>query len=303
MRTGCGEIIRFEDATVHILAHSLHYGFAVFEGIRCYAQGDGAAGVFRLEDHIARLLESAHMCQIEVPFSHQQVVQACILVIRKNGFLDGCYLRPIIYLGTGSMGIAAFDNQVHVAVAGWRWGAYLGDDGVANGIRVRTSSFRRSRGDTTFAKGKISGQYVTGILAKREALSDGFDEAIMLDTEGFAVEGSGENLFIVKNQVVRTPFVGEAILGGFTRETAIDLLQDDGVTVEYGRFTRDEIYCADEVFFTGTAAEVTPVREVDRRKIGAGIPGPITERLKKRYAAFVRGQDEKAADLITRVEL
>jgi len=285
-----GEMIAWDDAQVHVLTHSLHYGLAVFEGIRCYEQADGGAGIFRLKEHIDRLYESAHIALMDVPVPREQVMDACRRIVKENGFKDGCYLRPLIYIGTGAMGIAALENPVHVMVAGWRWGAYLGEEGVRNGIRTMISSYRRGRTDTFMAKGKICGQYVTSILAKREALKMGFDEAIMLDTTGVAAEGTGENLFMVKNGVVRTPSLGSSILGGITRETAMELLESKGIKVREDSFTRDELYTADEIFMTGTAAEVTPVREVDHRQIGTGKPGPVTETLKGLYASVVRGE-------------
>ena len=297
-----GEMVAWDDAQVHVLTHSLHYGLAVFEGIRCYGQVDGSAGIFRLGEHIDRLFESAHIGLMDVPFSRDEVVNACRSIVKENGFKDGCYLRPLIYIGTGAMGIAALDNPVHVTVAGWRWGAYLGEEGVRNGIRTMISSYRRGRPDTFMAKGKICGQYVTSILAKREALKMGFDEAIMLDTAGVAAEGTGENLFMVKNGVVRTPSLGSSILGGITRETAMELLASKGIVVREDSFTRDELYTADEVFMTGTAAEVTPVREVDNRRIGTGKPGPVTETLKELYAKVVRGDVADYSKYIDRIE-
>jgi branched-chain amino acid aminotransferase len=239
---------------------------------------------------------------MEVPLSREEVVAACRDVVKKNGFSDGCYLRPIIYIGTGAMGIAALSNPVHVSVAGWRWGAYLGEEGVRDGIRTMISSYRRGRPDTFMAKGKICGQYVTSILAKREALKMGFEEAIMLDTAGLVAEGTGENIFVAKNGVVRTPCLGSSILGGITRETSLQLLGDQGVVVKEEPFTRDELYTADEIFMTGTAAEVTPVREVDGRAIGTGKPGPITKTLQEVYAKTVRGELPQYASFIDRIE-
>ena len=297
-----GEMIAWDDAQVHLLTHSLHYGLAVFEGIRCYAQADGSAGIFRLKEHIDRLYESAHIGLMEVPLPREEVVAACRDVIKKNGFSDGCYLRPIIYIGTGAMGIAALSNPVHVSVAGWRWGAYLGEEGVRDGIRTMISSYRRGRPDTFMAKGKICGQYVTSILAKREALKMGFEEAIMLDTAGLVAEGTGENIFIAKNGGVRTPWLGSSILGGITRETSLQLLRDQGIVVKEDSFTRDELYTADEIFMTGPAAEVTPVREVDGRSIGTGKPGPITKTLQEVYGKTVRGEVPQYASFIDRVE-
>lgn len=297
-----GEMIPWDSAQTHVLTHSLHYGFATFEGIRCYPQADGAGGIFRLQEHIRRLYESAHICMMDVPVSEEEVVAACIQVVSQNGLADGCYLRPLIYTGMGTLGIAAMDNPVHVMVAGWRWGAYLGEEGIRNGIRLMVSGHRRPRGDAYSPKGKITGQYVGSILAKREALKSGFDEALMLDNEGTVVEGTGENLFMVKDGVVRTPGIGQAILGGITRDTALLLLKDQGVQIVHGPITRDELYCADEIFLTGTAAEVTPVREIDHRAIGGGKPGPITKEIQSQYGKLVRGELDQYRKFITRVE-
>lgn len=284
-----GKIIPWEEAQVHVLTHSLHYGLAVFEGMRCYQQTDGCVGIFRHEEHISRLLDSAHLAMIDSPFDFQEIMQACREVVAKNKFKKGCYLRPLIYIGEGSMGIAALTNPVHLLIAGWEWGAYLGEEGLQNGIKTMISSHRRPRGDTFMSKGKICGQYANNILAKREALKYGMDEAIMLDTEGNIGEGSGENIFLVKNGSVFTPDAGSSILGGITRGTVITLLKDKGLNVVQQTITRDAIYVADEVFMTGTAAEITPVCEIDHRKIGTGKPGFVTKFLQKKYASVVRG--------------
>lgn len=296
-----GEMVPWDQAQVHVLTHSLHYGFGVFEGIRCYPQKDGGAAIFRLEEHIERLYNSAHICTLDIPIPQEQVIEACRQLVVKNNLTDGCYLRPLVFMGDGTMGLAALDNPIHVVIAAWRWGAYLGEEGVKNGIRCQISSYRRPRGDAMLAKGKITGQYVNSILAKRGAMRAGYDEAILLDAQGFVCEGSGENLFMVERNRVRTPFLGEAILGGITRESVLTLLEDQGIPIFTGPFTRDELYCASEVFLTGTAAEITPVREVDDRRIGEGKPGPITRQMRELYARVVRGEVEKYRHWLTPV--
>ncbi|MEE2962109.1 MAG: branched-chain amino acid transaminase [Myxococcota bacterium] len=297
-----GELRPWDAAQVHVLSHGLHYGLGAFEGIRAYEQSRGGVSIFRLEDHLKRLLQSAHICMMDVPFTLEQWSAACCELIKANGFSDGCYLRPTVFTGAGSLGIAALDNPIHCVVAAWRWGAYLGEEGLKNGIRMMVSSHRRPAGDAYSPKGKINGQYVGSILAKREAIRSGFDEAMMLDHQGFAVEGTGENLFVVKDGEIRTPHIGQSILAGITRETAIAILEDQGMVTKEGPITRDELYCADEVFLTGTAAEVTPVREIDHRKIGAGRPGEITTMLQAAYGSVVRGEKNKWSHWHTLVE-
>ncbi len=296
-----GEYVPWDESTVHTLTHTLHYGLGVFEGIRCYAQRDGGAAVFRLREHIARLYESAGMCLMEIPFSQQQLVEVCLDLVKRNGLEAGCYLRPIAFLSAGQMGLAA-SNDVRVTIASWAWGAYLGEDGVKNGIRTRVSSFRRPKADTSLPKGKICGQYVMSILAKREALADGYSEALMLDTEGRVCEGTGENLFLVKGGRISTPPLGQAILAGITRATVIEMLESQGRTVHEETITREQLYTADEIFLCGTAAEVTPVREVDRREIGTGKPGEITKWVQQEYAAAVRGEREQWVHYCERVD-
>ena len=296
-----GKLVPWKEAQVHVLTHSLHYGFGAFEGIRCYAQTGGGAAIFRLAEHIDRFFHTAHICTLDIPFSKEEILEACQEVVRVNGLEDGCYIRPLAFMGAGTMGLAATDNPIRVAVAAWRWGAYLGEEGIKNGIRTQVSSYRRPRGDAMLAKGKITGQYVNSILAKRAAIRAGYDEAILLDAQGFVCEGSGENLFMVEQNRVRTPFLGEAILGGITRDTILTFIEDEKISLFTGPFTRDELYCADEIFLTGTAAEVTPVREVDDRKIADGKPGPITRRLQELYAGTVRGEVGKYERFLTKV--
>jgi branched-chain amino acid aminotransferase len=284
-----GQLVPWDAAQVHVLTHTLHYGFGVFEGIRCYEGQGGRAAIFRLDDHIDRLFGSAHILGLTIPFGREQLSAACIETVRVNR-LRACYIRPLVFLGAGEMGLAAVHNPVRVAIIVWSWGAYLGDEGVRNGVRLKTSSFQRLHVNTLMSKAKAVGNYVNSILASVEARRSGYDEAMMLDTDGFVAECSGENIFVVRaGRVKTTPLT--SILGGITRDTVLTLLQASGVAVGEERFTRDEAYLADEVFITGTAAEVTPVREIDDRPIGPGRPGPITRDLQQRFAAVTRGED------------
>jgi branched-chain amino acid aminotransferase len=283
-----GKLIPWEQANVHVLTHTLHYGLGVFEGIRCYKLQDGRSAVFRLEEHIRRLFDSAHICMLPIPFSHEQIVEACLATVRENG-LDECYLRPIAFMGAGEMGLGARSNPTHVAVVAWRWGAYLGEEGLTRGIRAKVSSFQRAQVNTLMSKGKINGHYVNSILAKREVQAIGYDEAIMLDTQGYVSEASGENIFVVRDGEVTTPPLGVSILGGITRNSVMRVMRDLGLTVHERLISRDELYIADEVFMVGTAAEVTPVRELDDRQIGIGSRGPITEKVQNAYFDAVRG--------------
>jgi branched-chain amino acid aminotransferase len=281
-----GELIPFADAKIHVLSHTLHYGLGVFEGIRAYVQPDGRGGIFKLNEHIRRLMDSAKMCRIEVPFDADQIKQGCIDTLNANDF-NAAYLRPIIFLGMGGMGLGARNNPVHVALIVWKWGAYLGEEGIEHGIRVATSSFTRHHVNANLQRAKISGHYVNSIMARYEANDNGFDEAIMLDQNGYVAEGTGENLFVIRDGVVKTPPVVN-ILGGLTRRTAIQILEHEGIQTHEMAFGRDALYIADEVFMTGTAAEITPVREVDRRTVGP--PGPITRMLQETYTEGVRGK-------------
>ncbi|MGF1466512.1 MAG: branched-chain amino acid transaminase [Sandaracinaceae bacterium] len=283
-----GELVPWDQARVHVLTHTLHYGLGVFEGIRCYRTDDGRGAVFRLDDHIRRLIDSAHIVSLPVPFSRAALVAACLETIRANGLTE-CYVRPIVFVGDGAMGLGATTNATRVAVVTWRWGAYLGEEGLHKGIRARVSSFARPGVNMLMAKGKVVGHYVNSILAKREALRDGYDEAILLDGQGYVTEASGENLFAVRGGQVSTPPLGASLLGGITRDTTLRLLADMGHDVVERSLTRDELYVADEVFLVGTAAEVTPVREIDGRRIGGGARGPLTQRLQDRYFQVVRG--------------
>lgn len=282
-----GELIPWEQANVHVLTHTLHYGVGVFEGIRCYKLADGRSAVFRLEEHIRRLFESAHICMLPMPFSHEQVVEACLETVRANG-LDECYIRPIAFMGDGAMGLGA-SNKTRVAVIAWRWGAYLGDEGLAKGIRAKVSSYTRPGVNSLMSKGKIVGHYVNSIMAKREVLAAGYDEAILLDPKGYVSEASGENIFVVRDGKVSTPASGGSMLIGITRDTVMQLMRGTGLEVEQRLISRDELYIADEVFMVGTAAEVTPVREIDNREIGTGARGPITEQVQRAYFDAVKG--------------
>ena len=290
-----GELVNWDDAKVHILTHTLHYGLGAFEGIRSYELIDGRSGVFRLAEHVERLFNSGKLLGIEVPFSRDAIEDACIKTLQANRMKSG-YLRPLVYVGMGAMGLFAIDNPIKVAIVTWPWGAYLGEDGVKNGIRAKVSSYTRHHVNSMLTKGKVPGHYVNSVLAKREAMRDGYHEAIMLDTQGFVSECSGENIFIVHRGVLQTPEYGSSILGGITRDTVLALARDAGITIREHRFPRDVLYLADEVFMTGTAAEVTPVREIDNRKIGDGKPGPITLALQERFHRVVRGADERSRE-------
>jgi branched-chain amino acid aminotransferase len=293
-----GEFVEWQEANVHILTHSLHYGLAAFEGIRCYKGASGSA-IFRLQEHVDRLFDSAHIGLMAMPYDKKQIADAIIETVRVNR-LDACYIRPLVYIGYGSMGVHPGNNPIRVAIAVWKWGAYLGDEALANGMRACVSSFTRHHVNVSMTKGKISGYYVNSILAKRDAKSNGFDDAILLDTEGYVSEGSGENVFIVrKGKLITTPLT--SILEGITRNSVIELARERKIPVVEERFTRDEMYIADEVFVTGTAAELTPVREIDNRTIGTGKPGPVTLALQKAFFSIVRGEDPAHQSWLTRI--
>jgi branched-chain amino acid aminotransferase len=293
-----GTFVDWAAANVHVLTHSLHYGLAAFEGLRCY-KGKSGSAIFRLHEHVDRLFESAHIGMMAIPYDKKQVVEAIVETVRINK-LDACYIRPLLYIGYGAMGVYPGDNPIRLAIAAWKWGTYLGDDALAHGMRARVSSFARHHVNVSMTRGKISGYYVNSILAKREAKADGYDEAILLDPEGYVSEGTGENIFIVrKGRIKTTPLT--SILEGITRNSVIELAGELGVPAMEERFTRDEMYIADEVFVTGTAAELTPVREIDNRKIGTGKPGPVTLALQKRFFSIVRGEDSAHTSWLTRV--
>lgn len=294
-----GVLVPWEDATVHVLTHTLHYGLGVFEGIRCYRTADGRSAVFRLGAHVRRLLESAHINLMTVPFSQEQIERAVVETLVANALAEG-YVRPLVYIGHGAMGLNPGDNPVRVAIAAWAWGKYLGDDGMERGIRARISSFSRHHVNAKMTKGKTCGDYVNSILAKREALLDGYDEAILLDTQGLVSEASGENLFLVRDGVLCTPSL-PTVLAGITREAVLGLARDRGIPVQERGITRDELYVADEVFLTGTAAEVTPIREIDQRRIGAGRRGPVTKALQTAFFDVVAGREPKYEAWLTRL--
>lgn len=296
-----GRLVPWEAAQVHVLTHTLHYGLGVFEGIRCYEGHDGQAAIFRLPEHIDRLFGSAHILGMAIPFSREAIISACIETVRANK-LRSCYIRPLVFLGAGEMGLAAVHNPVRVAIVVWSWGAYLGDEGVHNGVRLKTSSFQRMHVNTFMTKAKAVGNYVNSILASVEARRGGYDEAMLLDTDGFVAECSGENIFIVKGQRVKTT-PPTSILAGITRDAVLQILQAEGIVAVEERFTRDEAYLADEAFMTGTAAEVTPVREIDDRQIGPGRPGSITQALQRRFFAITRGEDKAFRQWLTPVGL
>lgn len=291
-----GALVPWRSATTHVLTHTLHYGMGVFEGIRAYNTDRGAA-VFRLDDHIRRLMDSARILRIPMPFDAATLAQACCASVRENG-LDSAYIRPMCFLGSEGMGLRADNLKTHVMVAAWQWGAYLGDEGMAKGIRVRTSSFTRHHVNVTMCKAKANGNYMNSMLALREALEVGYDEALLLDPEGYVAEGSGENIFILRNGRLHTPET-TSCLEGITRETVIELAREIGLEVVERRITRDEVYVSSEAFFSGTAAEITPIRELDGRTIGSGTRGPVTERLQAMYFDCVRGRDSTRGHWLT----
>ncbi len=293
-----GALKQWRDANTHVPTHTLHYGLGVFEGLRAYATPTGAA-IFRLGDHTRRLLQSAHILGLDIPYSHGELEQARIEAVRANR-LAACYVRPLVFLGSEKMGVDPAGATVHVAFAAWPWGSYLGPQALEQGIRVKISSFARHHVNVQMCRSKSVSTYANSILANREARADGYDEALLLDTDGFVAEGAGENIFPVRDGRLIEPELASA-LDGVTRRSIIALAREEGIEVEARRVTRDEVYIADEAFFTGTAAEVTPIIEVDRRRIGAGRPGPLTKRLQERFFACVRGQDARHADWLTPV--
>ncbi|MFY2561618.1 branched-chain amino acid transaminase [Corallococcus terminator] len=299
-----GKLVKWDEGQVHVMTHALHYGLGVFEGIRAYKTHDGRLAVFRLREHIRRLLDSAHIIMLKMPFSEDELVEACLDLLRKQKaqFANGAYLRPVAFMGDGAMGLGAV-NPTRVAVTAWDWGAYLGEKGIREGIRAKVSSFTRMHVNVNMVRGKISGQYVNSILAKREVVMAGYDEAILLDISGFVAEASGENLFMVnKKGVIKTPPLSSPILDGITRDTVLKILRDSGRAVDEVTFTRDALYISNEIFFTGTAAEITPVREVDDRAVGTGKPGPIGTFVQEMYFRTVRGQEPRYAEWLTYVD-
>jgi len=286
-----GKLIPWEEANVHILTHSLHYGLAVFEGIRCYLCHDGKSAVFRLREHVDRLFDSAQIGNIKIPYSKREILEACKETLRVNQLREG-YIRPLVFIGEGVMGVYPGDNPIRVAIATWSWGAYLGEEALEKGIRIKVSSYTRHHVNVMMTKAKICGNYVNSVLAKREVMKMGYDEALMLDTEGYVSEASGENIFMVKNGVLKTTPL-TSILPGITRDAVIQIAKAKKIRLLEERFTRDELYTAQEAFFTGTAAELTPIREVDDRTIGAGKPGPITKDLQAAFFDIVKGKNKE----------
>lgn len=293
-----GQLIDWRDAKIHVLTHTLHYGMGVFEGVRAYKTERGPA-IFRLQEHTRRLFNSAKIFQMKVPFDEATIATAQLEVVRANR-LESCYLRPIFWIGSEKMGVSAKNNTIHAAIAAWEWGAYLGAEGMERGIRVKTSSFTRHHVNVSLVRAKASGYYINSILANQEATGLGYDEALLLDTDGYVSEGSGENVFIVKNGILFTPDLASC-LDGITRDAVMTIAKDLGIEVREKRITRDEMYCCDEAFFTGTAAEVTPIRELDDRAIGIGSRGPITKQIQDVFFAAVAGKSEKYQSWLTLV--
>jgi branched-chain amino acid aminotransferase len=291
-----GKLVPWREATTHVLTHSLHYGLAVFEGLRAYKTTSGTA-IFRLREHTERLFNSAHIFMMKMPYDKETLIAAQREVVRANN-LESCYVRPIAFYGSEKMGVSPKGAQVHVSIAAWPWGAYLGADGLEKGIRVKTSSFARHHINVTMCRAKFSGTYANSILANQEAVDHGYDEALLLDVDGYVAEGAGENLFLVKNGKLYEPELTSALIG-ITRDSVIQLAGDIGLEVHTKRITRDDIYIADEAFFTGTAAEVTPIRELDNRVIGAGKRGPVTEKLQSMFFDVVNGRNPKYSKWLT----
>lgn len=285
-----GELVDFDEAKVHVLSHTLHYGLGVFEGIRAYEQPNGKAGIWHLDQHLQRFVDSMRMMCTDLPVSHDALREACLDTLAANGHTSA-YLRPLAFLGMNAMGLGARNNPVHVIVATWPWGAYLGEEGMKHGVRLQTSTFTRNHPNSALQRAKVVGHYVNSIMARYEANDNGFDEALMLDQNGYVAEGTGENIFVVKDGIVTTPPVAN-ILPGITRGTVMEILAHEGIEVREQFFGRDALYTADEAFMCGTAAEVTPIRELDRRTVGRNTPGPVTQRVQSVYLAAVRGQVE-----------
>ncbi|MFP6654948.1 MAG: branched-chain amino acid transaminase [Myxococcota bacterium] len=286
-----GQFVKWSEANIHILTHTLHYGLGVFEGIRCYAGVDGRSAIFRLPEHLRRLFDSAKINLMEIPFTPLEIEEAILESLRRNNLAEG-YVRPLVFIGAGAMGLHPGDNPIRVSVIAWAWGKYLGEEGVAKGIRAKISTFARHHVNAKMTNGKTCGDYVNSILAKREALLDGYDEAIMLDTQGLVSECTGENIFMVRDGKIRTPS-SYSVLDGITRASMIEVARDLGFEVEETQLTRDDLYLADEIFLTGTAAEVTPIREIDHREIGDGRRGPVTEQLQTAFFDIVTGANPK----------
>ncbi|WP_199507920.1 MULTISPECIES: branched-chain amino acid transaminase [unclassified Psychrobacter] len=296
-----GTIIEQPDANIHVLTHSLHYGMAVFEGVRAYQTADNRTAIFRLKEHTERLLGSARIFQMDVPFNAAELEQAQKDVVKQNGLAEA-YIRPLIWVGAEKLGLSSRDNSINAMVAAWHWGAYLGEEGIKNGIRVKTSSYTHHLPNVTMCKAKASSNYPVSIMANQEVTRHGYDEAILMDPQGYVCQGSGENLFLVKNGELHTPDLAGGALDGITRRTIIQFAEDLGIKVVERRITRDEFYLADEIFMTGTAAEVTPIREYDDRTIGNGGRGELTEKLQTLYFDVVHGRNEKYMDWLSFID-
>jgi len=294
-----GQMVEWRDAKIHVLSHTLHYGCGVFEGVRAYNTVNGTA-IFRLQEHTERLFNSAKILRMKLPFTQEEANQAQIDVVRANQ-LESCYLRPLSWIGSEKLGVSPKGNKIHLMVAAWAWGAYLGEEGLKRGIRVKTSSYTRHHVNITMTQAKAVSNYTNSILANMEATDDGYDEALLLDASGFVSEGAGENIFVVKNGVIYTPDLSAGALNGITRNTVFAIAKDLGLDIVQKRITRDEVYIADEAFFTGTAAEVTPIRELDRIEIGIGSRGPITEKIQTAFFDIVNGRNPRYAHWLTAV--
>ncbi|MBL0086912.1 MAG: branched-chain amino acid transaminase [Ideonella sp.] len=294
-----GQMVDWRDAKIHVLSHTLHYGCGAFEGVRAYNTASGTA-IFRLHEHTERLFNSAKILRMKIPFSMEQVEEAQKAVVRENK-LRSCYLRPLVWIGDQKLGVSPKGNTIHLMVAAWEWGAYLGEEGLKRGIRVKTSSYTRHHVNITMTQAKAVSNYTNSILANMEATDEGYDEALLLDASGFVSEGAGENIFVIKGGVVYTPDLSAGALNGITRNTVFSICQDLGLTLKEKRITRDEVYICDEAFFTGTAAEVTPIRELDRIQIGAGERGPITTRIQAAFFDIVNGRNPKYAEWLSKV--
>jgi branched-chain amino acid aminotransferase len=294
-----GRLVQWRDARIHVLTHTLHYGCGVFEGVRAYNTAMGTA-IFRLREHTERLFNSAKILRMKIPYSMEQVIEAQREVVRANK-LESCYIRPLAWIGSEKLGVSPKGNTIHLMIAAWAWGAYLGEEGLKRGIRVKTSSYTRHHVNITMTQAKAVSNYTNSILANMEAVDEGYDEAMLLDASGFVSEGAGENLFIVKKGVVYTPDLSAGALNGITRDTVFAICSDLGLQLVEKRITRDEVYISDEAFFTGTAAEVTPIREFDRVQIGAGARGPITEKIQSAFFDIVNGRNPKYAEWLTKV--
>ena len=295
-----GQLVDWRDAKIHVLTHTLHYGCGAFEGVRAYQLADGSTAIFRLQEHTERLFNSAKILRMKLPYTMDEVMEAQKEVVRANK-LPSCYIRPLTWIGSQKLGVSPKGNTIHLMVAAWAWGAYLGDEGLKRGIRVKTSSYTRHHVNITMIHAKAVSNYTNSILANMEATDEGYDEALLLDPNGFASEGAGENLFVVRKGVVYTPDSSAGALNGITRNTIFSICQDLGIEIREKPITRDEIYISDEAFFTGTAAEVTPIRELDRVQIGIGSRGPVTEKIQSAFFDIVNGRNPKYAHWLTKV--